>query len=55
MTFQFIKDVTSTLDMLYNLILFDTILAVAYMGYRSILRIFYQIRKHGRKGADDKC
>lgn len=55
MIFQFIKDATETIDILYNLILFDSIVAIAYIGYRSIMRIFSHFRKSGRRGASDKC
>ncbi len=55
MTFHFIEDATETIDMLYNLALFDTLIAIAYIGYRSIVRIFSHFRRSGRKGASDKC
>lgn len=55
MTFLFVKDATETIDILYNLILFDNIVVIAYIGYRSIVRIFAHFRKSGRRGASDKC
>lgn len=55
MIFQFIAEPVSTVDMLYNLILFDTLFAVGYIGFRSIVRVFYRIRKNGKRGMSDKC
>lgn len=44
MIFKFILEPQTTADMLYNLALFDSIFALAYLGYLEIRRIFGKLR-----------
>lgn len=42
--FEFIKEPETTTDMLYNLLLMDSMAAFTYIGYRCIKKIFARIR-----------
>lgn len=44
MIFRFIAEPQTTADMLYNLALFDSIFAVAYIGFLEIRKFFGKIR-----------
>lgn len=49
MIFKFIAEPQTTADMLFNLALFDSIFAVAYIGFLEIRKFFGKLRG----GADD--
>ena len=44
MLFEFITEPQTTADMLFNLALFDSIFAVAYIGFIEIRKFFGKIR-----------
>lgn len=44
-SFHFIAEPETTIDLLYNLLLMDSIAAFAYLGFRSIKTVFARIRR----------
>lgn len=54
-TFKFIKEPESTTDMIYNLLLMDSMAVVTYIGYRSIKCIFARIRRFRNWKGERKC
>lgn len=53
--FKFIKEPESTTDMIYNLLLMDSMAAVTYVGYRCMKRIFARIRTLRNWKGERKC
>lgn len=51
MIFQFINEPQCTVDLCYNLFLFDSIFLVAYLGYVELRKLIYKIRGGARRNA----
>lgn len=53
-TFTFIADPQTSTDMIYNLLLMDSMAAFAYLGYRAIKTVFARIRRFRNYKRGDK-
>lgn len=51
LVFEFIQDPQSTVDLCYNLFLFDSIFLVGYLGYVEIRKLISKIRGGAKKNA----
>lgn len=51
LVFEFITDPQSTVDLCYNLFLFDSIFLVGYLGYVEIRKLITKIRGGAKKNA----
>ncbi len=51
MVFEFILDPQSTVDLCYNLFLFDSIFLVGYLGYVELRKLICKIRGGAKKNA----
>lgn len=51
MIFEFIQDPQSTVDLCYNLFLFDSIFLVGYLGYVEIRKLISKIRGGAKRNA----
>ena len=51
MIFEFITDPQNTVDMCYNLFLFDSIFLVGYFGYVEIRKLICKIRGGAKRNA----
>ncbi len=51
MVFEFIQNPQSTVDLCYNLFLFDSIFLVGYLGYVEIRKLISKIRGGARRNA----
>lgn len=51
LVFEFIQDPQSTVDLCYNLFLFDSIFLVGYLGYVELRKLISKIRGGAKKNA----
>ena len=51
LVFEFIQNPQSTVDLCYNLFLFDSIFLVGYLGYVEIRKLISKIRGGARRNA----
>lgn len=51
LVFEFIQDPQSTVDLCYNLFLFDSIFLIGYLGYVEIRKLISKIRGGAKRNA----